>query len=1060
MISDYKKITEDNLGKYGTNIEQYGPVLLANLYSDRTHFIYELLQNAEDAGATWVSFKLHKDRLEVTHNGKLFDEDDVIGICGLVEGTKREDLTKIGKFGIGFKSVYAYTNSPRIYSGDEAFEIIHYVRPRAVDKIKIKANETFFAFPFNHGETKHIAFSEISHRLRELGTRTLLFLSNIERIHWDIQDTQGGIYQRYGIALGGHKKKTIIASEFRDGRKKGEEWLIFERPIPNKESIHSSASNLRVEIAFKIKTEPENTAMQQTVEPVSDSHLVVFFPTEKETHLKFLLQGPYRTTPARDNVPKDDTWNQNLISETTKLLFDILPELKKMGLINVDFLNILPISIGDFPEGFMFKPMFDIVLSAFNSDAELLPSTNNEKYISAKKALLARGRDMIDLLNSSQLSVLFKTKESHWLNADITQDRTPDLRKYLIEELKIDEITPEKIASQFNEDFIKNQSDQWLIRFYTYLKEHKALWKEKTSYSSAGPLRNKPFIRLENDLHVAPFDNSGKPLAYLSSTTNSLFPIVKKSILKNEQAKSFLKELGLVEPDQISEILEFVLKKYHKDTASITEENNMSDINKIIKALESDSEKKKKDLIERLKVTSFLLAKSKINGNLTYQKPSQIYFSEAYMNNKDLEIYFEGYDEVYFLSEIYKKLPNKEKVSELFSSVGVAHKPRKLAISLSLSNSEKKKLRGNSRFTHEYMDEDRDYDIEGLSNFLSNVKSSTAGILWKFLLQYLKDCYLSPTFFKSTYHWFYYSKQSAYFEVLFLKRLKLKDWIPDNQGNLKKPFDITSDNLADGFEKESPEAKFLIEKLEFKKNLEQEYLSLIPEEDRKKIEIIRKIPLQKLIDLAAEEEQREMKEPLKYAEAFEKNFTKKQERQYEKPEIEKEPIPDPGTREKKTLEEIKEGQLKEPPHYERFKRMPVKIWEQKNSGVRVFLQEEYAGNCQICDYRFIKRNGEPYFEGLYLVSRTKAAWIDRLGNVLCLCANCCAKFEHGQVEANNILDDILKINISENNDPHYYIKLMLCNEDVKLNFSQRHLMDLQAILKTDMEDEKGTHDIS
>ena len=42
------------------------------------------------------------------------------------------------------------------------------------------------------------------------------------------------------------------------------------------------------------------------------SPLVVFFPTEKETFLGFLIQGPYRTTPARDNVPEHDQWNQGL----------------------------------------------------------------------------------------------------------------------------------------------------------------------------------------------------------------------------------------------------------------------------------------------------------------------------------------------------------------------------------------------------------------------------------------------------------------------------------------------------------------------------------------------------------------------------------------------------------------------------------------------------------------------------------------------------------------------------------------------------------------------------
>ena len=70
--------------------------------------------------------------MEVTHDGRPFDEPDVRGVCGVGEGAKAEDLTQIGKFGIGFKSVYAYTTKPEVHSGDENFRVEDYVRPCAV----------------------------------------------------------------------------------------------------------------------------------------------------------------------------------------------------------------------------------------------------------------------------------------------------------------------------------------------------------------------------------------------------------------------------------------------------------------------------------------------------------------------------------------------------------------------------------------------------------------------------------------------------------------------------------------------------------------------------------------------------------------------------------------------------------------------------------------------------------------------------------------------------------------------------------------------------------------
>ena len=124
MACDYKAIRRDNKLDYGRKVDQWGQKLLVDRYDDRTHFIFELLQNAEDALARRagsqrqrsVTFKLTTNVLRVSHFGQPFDESDVRGVCGIGESTK--DLTAIGRFGIGFKSVYAFTDRPEIHSGD------------------------------------------------------------------------------------------------------------------------------------------------------------------------------------------------------------------------------------------------------------------------------------------------------------------------------------------------------------------------------------------------------------------------------------------------------------------------------------------------------------------------------------------------------------------------------------------------------------------------------------------------------------------------------------------------------------------------------------------------------------------------------------------------------------------------------------------------------------------------------------------------------------------------------------------------------------------------------
>jgi hypothetical protein len=46
---------------------------------------------------------------------------------------------------------------------------------------------------------------------------------------------------------------------------------------------------------------------------------------------------------------------------------------------------------------------------------------------------------------------------------------------------------------------------KWLVQFYEFLDGQRALWRPK-SYSTEGVLRNKPFIRTEDNRMTAPFD--------------------------------------------------------------------------------------------------------------------------------------------------------------------------------------------------------------------------------------------------------------------------------------------------------------------------------------------------------------------------------------------------------------------------------------------------------------------------------------------------------------------------------------------------------------------------
>lgn len=93
LLDKRKRWIESNK-ENGFNLEH----ILVGLYSDASHFIYEILQNAEDAGATSAFFELYEDRLEIEHNGEDFSYENIDAITSIGNSTKKDDVNKIGKF--------------------------------------------------------------------------------------------------------------------------------------------------------------------------------------------------------------------------------------------------------------------------------------------------------------------------------------------------------------------------------------------------------------------------------------------------------------------------------------------------------------------------------------------------------------------------------------------------------------------------------------------------------------------------------------------------------------------------------------------------------------------------------------------------------------------------------------------------------------------------------------------------------------------------------------------------------------------------------------------------
>ncbi len=73
------------------------------------------------------------------------------------------------------------------------------------------------------------------------------------------------------------------------------------------------------------------------------------------------------------------------------------------------------------------------------------------------------------------------------------------------------------------------------------------------------------------------------------------------------------------------------------------------------------------------------------------------------------------------------------------------------------------------------------------------------------------------------------------------------------------------------------------------------------------------------------------------------------------------------------------------------------------SGMRVLLRELHDGKCQLCSFTFEKRNGEPYFEIHHLDPDVG----HHPSNLLVVCPNCHAQFEHATIDEFKWVDNWL-----------------------------------------------------
>jgi len=822
---------------------------LAKLYGDPIHFITELLQNAEDEGAKKVEFKLTEDYLEFSHDAKkLFDYNDIRAISNFGDNEeKKEKPNAIGRFGIGFKSVYSITEKPRIISGEFDITIIDYNIP------KQNVNHLFFdgtkiTLPFKE-ETKHHTFELLSEELQNLNLDYLLFLPSISTIKYNAI-TYERKYEK--------KDKRFVTLKSENKEKK---YILLEKPI------EIDKKNLLIKIAFLLN---ENGKVSEC----EKSKLFVFFPTEIETSLKFLVHAPFHTTPAREYIQQDDFRNQALIKELGVLLAESLSVFKRMKLLNVEFLKALPINKDNCSRSSIYNELYNSVKKELSDNSKQLIPNNNGGFSSVNDSMLLGSFDLASILFEKQTKKLFN--RTTWVNKGITTNNTPELFMYLYAYLNIPEYKLEAVANKIDEAFLSEQTDNWLIQFYKVFHKATALWK-KDEKNKTPVLRTKPIIRIEVDgknKQVVPFHYDGEPAVYIPTKEISQYQTIKNNIAKNSEARKFFFDLGLTEPDLFAELNKFVFTRF---LSRKVYPEYFADFEKVVEALQTPNQEKYKRLIQTLESIPFILG---INYETGEKKLLKIY--EVYLPTDHLKIYFECNHEVFFVALDEYKERNKEKniptskadpfliqlqqvkseedldnfynenfdkiddnpiyepvyyakrdtlsfsnktgaelqqLLQLLEKIGVKDYPRRKQIQSVLTWEEKKDLRNGGN--HKGENFCKDYELDGLTHFFKQEITLEKSIaLWHILIEGMTaySPYESnrPYFFKGEYNYNFRGKNSRYFDSFFLEQLRNIPWLISEFGELTEGSKLFYSSLPDNYKSDKTSSIILSKILGFK----------------------------------------------------------------------------------------------------------------------------------------------------------------------------------------------------------------------------------------------------
>jgi hypothetical protein len=303
--------------------------LADDLYAKDTHFIFELIQNAEDNDyepnrKPNLRFEVCLQEIDggfspvlIVHNNETgFREKHVQALCRVGESTKKKAQGYIGEKGIGFKSVFRITECPYVFSNgfqfclpkDDEETRLGYIVPRWVadPPVGVVKTETTIILPISGGDE---GVQKVVDALYDIAPETILFLEKLESIEISVHlpDNEYEVVIEKRIqAVSGESKQVELTFLKRNGAddevlENSLYWVTeveFPRPADVQHEKRAGIESRTVSVAIPLGPNAHG------------GKLFAYLPVRDDTGLPFLINADFVLVSSREGIREDEAWNK------------------------------------------------------------------------------------------------------------------------------------------------------------------------------------------------------------------------------------------------------------------------------------------------------------------------------------------------------------------------------------------------------------------------------------------------------------------------------------------------------------------------------------------------------------------------------------------------------------------------------------------------------------------------------------------------------------------------------------------------------------------------------